>query len=132
MSARQVVAFKGPVTVTARPRQLRLDGVEFDGGRALTVIWGDCAPGDLPAVWHDVMISADDARTPGRWQLHSGAQLTEVAAASIHVHRAAADRFYQAVPGAPLTLKARAGWALLLNVLRVPGMTALLQFLRSR
>ena len=132
MSAQRVVAFKGPVQVATRTRQLRLDGVEREVGRALTVIFGACAPGSLPAVLHDVIITTDAALAPGRWQLLAGADQTEIVGRSMQVQRPAADRFYQAVPGAPLTFKARAGWALLLGGLRVPGMTALLQFLRSR
>ncbi len=132
VSAQQAVAFSGPVTVTARMHQLQLAGVERDVGCALTVTFGDCASSGLPVVLHDVIISTDAALTPGRWQLRSGAQLTTVVGRSMHVHRPAAEHFYQAVPGAPLTFKARVGWALLLNVLRVPGMTQVLQFLRSR
>jgi hypothetical protein len=132
MSVLRVVAFTGPVQVAARTRQLRLDGVERDVGRALTVVFGDCEPGNLPAVLLDVIITTDTALVPGRWQLRAGADHTEIVGRSIHVHRPAADHFYLAVPGAPLTLKARAGWALLLEVLRVPGMTRVLQFLRSR
>jgi hypothetical protein len=126
------VAFKGPVTVTAGLRQLRLDGVERGVGRALTVLVGNCESSALPAVLSDVVVSTADAPTPGRWQLRAGVDQTEVVGRSIHVHRPAAADFYDAVPGAPLTVKARAGWALLLNVLRVPGMTRVLQFLRSR
>jgi hypothetical protein len=64
--------------------------------------------------------------------LQSGAQCFELSGRALHVQRPAGEAFYKAVPGAPLTLRARAGWALLLNVLRLPGMARLLQILRSR
>ena len=40
--------------------------------------------------------------------------------------------FFAAVPPAPVRWGPRIGWALLLNLLRVPGVAALLQRLRSR
>jgi hypothetical protein len=129
MSAQQVVAFAGPATLQARTRQLHITGTERGATQPLQVTIGGCESLELPMQLDDLVISS---ATPGHWQLSSGAQCFELSGRALHVLRPAGAAFYQAVPGAPLTLSARAGWALLLNVLRLPGMARLLQILRSR
>jgi hypothetical protein len=51
---------------------------------------------------------------------------------TIPVHHDVSAEFAAAVPPAPVKWGPRIGWALLLNLLRVPGMAALLRRLRSR
>jgi len=48
------------------------------------------------------------------------------------VHRGAAAACASALPGFRASWAARAGWSLLLNLLRVPGMAQLLRRLRAR
>jgi hypothetical protein len=129
MSAAPLVAFAGPVSLRSGGRQLHIAGIERGAAQALRVTIGGCESLELPMQLDDLLISS---ATPGHWQLLSGAQSFEVSGRALHVQRPAGAAFYQAVPGAPLTLRARAGWALLLNLLRLPGMARLLQILRSR
>ena len=129
MSAPQLVAFAGPATLRSGGRQLHIAGIERGAPQALQVTIGGCESPELPMQLDDLVIRS---AAPGHWQLSSGAQSFEVSGRALHVQRPAGAAFYQAVPGAPLTPSARAGWALLLNVLRLPGMARLLQILRSR
>jgi len=50
----------------------------------------------------------------------------------VQVHRAAAAAFAAALPRISPPWTTRAGWWLLLNLLRLPGMAKLLQSLRAR
>jgi hypothetical protein len=152
MSSAPLVAFAGAAQLQTGQRLLRIAGVEQGTPRALQVTIGGYEASALPGELTDLTITpaaaganpatADpataDAATPDaarglrQWLLRAGERQFEISGRSIHVHRPAAEAFYAAVPGAPLTWQARAGWAVLLNLLRVPGMTRLLQFLRSR
>ncbi len=51
---------------------------------------------------------------------------------ALPVQHDVSKEFFAAVPPAPARWLPRIGWALLLNLLRVPGMAALLQRLRGR
>jgi hypothetical protein len=132
MSTQRVAALAGAAHLQTGSRQLRIAGIEQGVARPVHITIGGCEATDLPAALNDLVISSVTNTTPGRWQLQAGTRSIEVSGRSVHVQRPVGDPFYRAVPGAPLTWQARAGWALLLNVLRVPGMARLFQWLRSR
>jgi hypothetical protein len=68
---------------------------------------------------------------PARWLLRWAGGSLELALRSIHVQRAGRVALAEALPGLAPSWRGRIGWALLLNLVRVPGMTRLLQALRG-
>jgi hypothetical protein len=137
MSDQLLAAFDGPVTGSLSNRLLLLRGRERGNGRPLRVYLAGF-DGPLPTNCVDAELYApkdregDSAGKARAWRLLAGNLDLPLPARSIHIHRPAADRFFAAVPGAERTLKARVGWALLLNLLRLPGAARLLTFIRSR
>lgn len=137
MSDQLLAAFDGPVNCSLSHRLLLLRGCERGNGRPLRVYLAGF-DGPLPASCVDAELYApndDESDAVGKasdWRLVAGELNLLLPARSIHIHRPAADRFFAAVPGAERTLKARLGWALLLNLLRLPGAARLLTFIRSR
>ena len=137
MSETLVAAFAGPVACSLGNRLLLLRGRERGNGRPLRVYLAGF-DGPSPASCADAELYAPDdnegaaAGKMSVWRLAAGNLNLPLRARSIHIHRPAADRFFAAVPGAERTLKARLGWALLLNLLRLPGAARLLTIIRSR
>lgn len=137
MSETLVAAFAGSVASSLSNRLLLLRGRERGNGRILLVYLGgfdaapppSCVDAELYAPGRNVSSAADGASA---WRLVAGELNLLLPARSIHLHRPAADRFFAAVPEAQRTRKARLGWALLLNLLRLPGAARLLTFIRSR
>jgi hypothetical protein len=138
MSETLVAAFTGSVACSLSNRLLLLRGRERGNGRVLLVYLGgfdaapppaSCVDAELYAPGGDVSSAADGVSA---WRLVAGELNLLLPARSIHLHRPAADRFFAAVPEAQRTLKARVGWALLLNLLRLPGAARLLTLIRSR
>jgi hypothetical protein len=134
MSERLVAAFTGPVRSYIAPvtRALVLQGIDRASGAPLAVSFneGQCAIGDAPLV--DVEVFETAAAAGSSWRLHSGARDFAVQARAVQVHVDAQRSFFAAVPGLKSTLANRAGWALLLTLLRLPGGARLIHWLRSR
>jgi hypothetical protein len=108
-----------------------LSGHEQSTAGELVVTFGGCTAPALPAILVDASIAAD-AMASNRWQLKTGDSHYEIAARSIHIQRDVADEFFAALPPVRARWAGRIGWALLLNILRLPGATRLLRLLRSR
>ncbi len=114
----------GPVTLTLSGReptvQLLLAGAEV--------------PDTLPARLHDVRVSAVSGAAESELQhllLRARELQQALSCRSVQLHRDVAAPFFAAVPPAPVPLRARLGWSLLLQVLRLPGAAALLSRLRG-
>jgi hypothetical protein len=132
MSEQLVAAFSGPVACSVRHRQLTLSGRERGSGRPLRVYLGGFDAAAPSTSYVDAEFLEQRSPDGVAWRLRAVDQDLLLKARSVHVHRPAAEQFFAAVPGAERTLTARLGWALLLNVLRVPGAARFLAFLRSR
>jgi hypothetical protein len=81
----------------------------------------------LPQSLHDVRITELAAPSmPGRYRIESREVNVELQARSMQTHRAAAAPLFAAVPPARVPWRLRAGWVLLLAVLRLPGVGSLI------
>ena len=132
MNTPDVVAFKGPVRLEVGVRQLCLYGVEQGTTREMAVTFGGYDATALPAVLSDLRVVRRGSAENSGWQLQSITARYDVDARSLHVHLPMAREFFGAVPAAEATVRARCGWALLLNALRIPGAAWLLNKIRSR
>ncbi|MGH8254003.1 MAG: hypothetical protein ACRES2_08170 [Steroidobacteraceae bacterium] len=133
MSTRLVAAFSGEVQCARETGAVnwRLSGADRDGASALDVMLcgvsgGLELPARLPAA--ELHVGGDPANP--LWELRSAGEVRVLAARSVQVHRGAAAAFARALPSISAPWTVRAGWALLLDALRVPGVPRLLRTLR--
>jgi hypothetical protein len=102
--------------------QVRVDGRISD----MNVFFSG-ATAALPQSMHDVRISElATAQMPRRYRIESREVNVELQARSMQTHRAAAAALFAAVPPARVPWRLRAGWALLLALLRLPGVGSLI------
>ncbi len=130
---RLIAEFAGLVEIEpATPAvNCRLAGLERGTGIALEVHFSGASGAPAAGTLTDVQVfecAGDETRA---WRVCAGAHRYRLQARAVQVHRMPEAAFYAAVPGEPLTLTTRAGWALLLNVLRIPGAARLIRSLRS-
>ena len=132
MNTRLVAAFRGEVQCRreAGAVRWRLRGRDRDGGAALELLIGGGAPLQLPAQLADAELYARAAPDGPAWELRTAGGAQALMARTVHVHRGAASAFERALPRVVAPWTMRAGWALLLDALRVPGMARLLERLR--
>ena len=130
---RLVAAFRGEAQCHREGGavQWRLRGLDRDGEGWLEVLLcgttGLQLPAQLPAA---ELYVRDEPSTPA-WELRSGEGVLPLTARAVQVHRGAAAAFARALPPAIAPWSVRAGWVLLLNALRVPGVARLLRRLRG-
>jgi hypothetical protein len=130
-------AFQGAVRADRRANGalLVLHGIERGSGLPLSVSFSGLQSSGLPADLRDLAVT--ETGTPGpsaslrRWQLHSLTGDTLIEARAIHVQRDVSAAFAAAVPPCRASAASRAGWIVLLNLVRVPGVVRVLQRLRS-
>jgi hypothetical protein len=130
-SAASHFAYTGEVRCTRRGAHCHLQGTERDTHRPmkLLLVAGDDAA--LPASMADLELRRLDGGDGLRWQLAwSGAEM-QLTLRSVHVQRAGSAALAAAMPGVAPSWRGRVGWALLLNLVRVPGITRLLRTLRG-
>jgi hypothetical protein len=133
MSTRRVAAFSGEVQCVREIGAVRwrLSGADRDGAGALDVMLCGVPdlqlPDRLPAA--ELHVSGE-LETP-RWELRNAGAVQRFCARSVQVHRGASASFARALPAVTAPWSVRAGWALLLGVLRVPGTVGLLRRLRG-
>ncbi len=129
MSTRLVAAFSGEVQCTRESGavQWRLSGADRDCAGALDVTLCGVPDLQLPERMPALELHVSGEPEKPMWELRGAGTVRMLAARSVQVHRSAGAPFARALPAvtAPWTL--RAGWALLLNVLRVPGVASLLR-----
>jgi hypothetical protein len=132
------IAFQGEVhRQTTDTGRLWLRGLTRASGPAATwcdtdaIFYGADLP-SLPDKLDQVQVielgAASD--TPRRFQLQSGQLQAQFTARSAQLQRAAGAAMFAAVPPAAVPWHLRAGWSLLLSLLRIPGIGRLL--LRDR
>ncbi|MBS0388130.1 MAG: hypothetical protein JSR15_06580 [Proteobacteria bacterium] len=133
MNTRLVAAFRGEVQCRreAGAVRWRLAGQDRDGGGALELMLSGPADAPMPAPWRDAELHVRGEPDHPAWEWRSGAQVQMLAARAVQVHRGAAAAFAEALPRVVAPWTVRAGWVLLLDALRVPGMVRLLQRLRG-
>jgi len=111
--------------------QWRLSGLDRNGEDRLEVLLRGTEDPQLPAQLPAAELYVRDEGTAPAWELRSGERVLPLAARAVQVHRGAAAAFARALPPVVAPWSVRAGWVLLLNALRVPGMVGLLQRLRG-
>jgi len=134
MNERLVAAFRGHARCRRESGavQWSLVGIDRDDGAPLEVLLSGAAALQLPAELAAAELHVSDEAGNARWELRSAGRVIPVGARAVQVHRGAAAACASALPGFRASWTARAGWPLLLNLLRVPGMAQLLRRLRAR
>ena len=134
MNQRLVAAFRDSAHCVRESGavQWRLVGLDRDSGTALEVLLSGAAALQLPArlAAAELYLQGDPANAA--WELRSGGQVVPLAVRAVQVHRGAAAALANALPQVAAPWRARVGWVLLLNLLRVPGVPRLLRTLRGR
>jgi hypothetical protein len=135
MSARLVAAFRGPAHCRreAGAVQWSLAGEDRESGARLEVLLCGTAGLQLPEqlAAPELYESGGDAGDT-RWELRSAGSLIPTGARAAQVHRDASAAFARVLPRFDAPWRVRAGWTLLLNLLRLPGAARLLRRLRAR
>ena len=133
MNTRLVAAFRGEAQCRRESGAVRwrLSGLDRDGDGTLEVLLSGAAGPELPARLTAAELYVRGEPDSPAWELRSGGTALVLAARAVQVHRGAAASFARALPRVVTPWTVRAGWALLLNALRVPGMVRLLQRLRG-
>jgi hypothetical protein len=109
-----------------------LDGLDRDSGAALEVLLSGAATLHLPAQLSDAELYAHDQGDSPAWELRSAGDVWPLPVRAVQVHQRADAAFAAALPPAAVPARVRAGWFLLLNLLRLPGMGRLLQAVGAR
>lgn len=130
---RLVAAFRGEARCQHEGGvvQWRLIGRDRDGEGTLEVLLCGTGRLRLPAQLPGAELYVRDEPAAPAWELRSGERVLPLAVRTVQVHRGVAAAFARALPPIIAPWSARAGWVLLLNALRVPGMARLLQRLRG-
>ena len=133
MNTRLVAAFRGEARCRRESGAVswRVSGVDRDGGEALDVLLVGAAAAPLPAQLTDAELRVRGEPDDPVWELRSAAGAQALAARAVQVHRGAAAAFERALPRTVAPWSVRAGWVVLLDALRVPGVARLLQRLRG-
>lgn len=118
--------YAGEVRCERSGAQLHFSGSERGRGLPLRVVFAGGVAGDLPQRLQDVRIRSHASG----WQLLAGSASYPVTARSVQLLRDVSLPAALALPGARAGWRGRAAWALLLNVLRIPGAAGILK--RSR
>lgn len=123
-----VTTFRGAVRrMPAGANEFCLDGVDAASGLPLTALFtGVAAPAELPSSLDDLSLRALDG-DDGTWELAGRGRTLRIVARALHLHLAAGAPFLAAVHLPRASLWQRCRWALLLGVLRVPGVASLLR-----
>ena len=144
MNGRRVAAFRGAAQCRRETGAITwsLAGADRDSGTPLEVLLSGAAglqlPSQLPApelyeLDGDALASngGGDAGDT-RWELRSDGRVIPTGARAVQVHRDASAAFARVLPRFEVPWRVRAGWRLLLNLLRLPGVARLLGWLRAR
>ena len=134
MSERVVAAFGGEADCRRESGavQWRIAGSERDTGTPLEVLLSGAARLQLPGRFRDAELRRNDASVLPGWELRGAGFALPLAVRAVQVHRHPQAPFRRALPPFAVPWRMRAGWFLLLNLLRVPGMGRVLRRLRSR
>ena len=111
--------------------QWRLSGLDHDGEGRLEVLLCGTADLQLPAQLPAARLYVSGEPGAPAWELRSGERVLPLPARAVQVHRGVGAAFARALPPIIAPWRVRAGWVLLLNALRVPGVARLLRRLRG-
>jgi hypothetical protein len=133
VNTRLVAAFRGEVQCQRETGavQWRLTGADRDGGGTLEVMLCGVAGPELPTRLADAELYVRGGPENPSWELRGGGAALVFSARAVQVHRDASSAFTRALPPILAPWTVRAGWVLLLDALRVPGVMRLLQKLRG-
>ena len=133
MNKRLVAAFRGEVQYRRESGAVgwRLSGLDRDAEGTLEVLISGVAGPEFPARLTSAELYVRGEPDTPVWEMRSGDTVLVLAARAVQVHRGGAAAFARALPRVIAPWTVRAGWVLLLNALRVPGMARLLQKLRG-
>ena len=115
---------------TAGKTLWRIAGVECDGG-PVEILFAQAAL-QLPARLDAVKLQEQRTAAASAWTLHSAGPSPALTLQRVHIHRDVSGAFMGALTLPTASARARGGWYLLLNLLRLPGMARLLEMIRSR
>jgi hypothetical protein len=134
MNTRLVAAFRGNAQCRRESGAIQwcISGLDRDTGAALAVLLSGAAGVQLPPELGDAELHVLDESANARWELRGNGTLYPLAVRAVQVHRDAAAAFAAALPRNSAPWTTRAGWWLLLGLLRLPGMARLLRGLRGR
>jgi hypothetical protein len=134
MNTRVVAAFRGNAQCRQESGAVRwcVSGLDRDSGAGLEVLLSGGAEVRLPPQLAAAELHVSDEGSNASWELRANGTLYPLDVRGVQVHRAAANAFAAALPRIRAPWTTRAGWWLLLNLLRLPGMARLLQSLRAR
>ena len=134
MSERRVAAFRGEVYCRRETGAIQwcVSGIERDSDAELEVLLSGAAQLQLPPRLDAAELYVRDEPGQSAWELRSGSRSIPLPVRALQVHRRVAARFAGALPRRTAPWHVRTGWALLLNVARVPGIARLLRQLRGR
>jgi len=127
MSARRAAAFQGTVRCRREPGAVQwcLAGTDREGGAGLEVLLSGAAGLQLPPQLHDAELYAGSGPDGGGWELRSAQGSWPLPVRAIQVHRRAEAAFESALPRILIPWRVRTGWAVLLRLLRIPGVVRL-------
>jgi hypothetical protein len=107
-----------------------VSGLDRDSGTVLEVLLSGAAELQLPAELTGAELHVRGGPEHESWELRANGKVYSLAARSVQVHRGAAAAFAAALPRMRTPWTTRAGWWLMLKVLRVPGMALVLRRIR--
>jgi len=133
MNTRQLAAFRGQAQCRREDGAIQwcIKGVDRDSGVPLEVLLSGAGGLQLPAQLADAELHVRDELGDTCWELRGNGTVFPLAIRAAQVHRGAAAAFAAALPQVSAPWSTRAGWWLLLNLLRLPGMTRLLRRVRA-
>ena len=134
MNTRLVAAFRGNAQCRRESGAVHwcIEGLDRDSEAALEVLLSGAAALQLPAELLSAELHVRDESANASWELHANGTVYPLAVRAVQVHRGAAAAFAGALPRICAPWTTRAGWWLLLNLLRLPGMAQLLGRRRPR
>jgi hypothetical protein len=132
MNTRQIAAFRGQAQCQREGGAVQwcIKGLDRDSGVPLEVLLSGAAGLQLPPQLADAELHVRDELGNARWELRGNGAIFTLAIRAVQVHRGAAAAFAASLPQISAPWSTRAGWWLLLTLLRLPGMSRLLRLLR--
>lgn len=134
MTARLVAAFRGNAQCRREGGAVQwcVTGLDRESGLPLEVLLSGAAALQLPPQLVAAELYVRDEATNASWELRGNGTVYPLAVRAAQVHRGAEAPFAGSLPQISTPWNARAGWWLLLNLLRLPGMARLLRVLQAR
>ncbi len=115
---------------TAGKTLWRITGVERDRG-PVEILFSQAAL-QLPARLDAVKLQEQRTAAAPAWILHGAGPSPALRLQRVHIHRDVSSAFMGALTLPTASRRARGGWYLLLNLLRLPGVARLVAMIRVR